>query len=66
MGSYLLYVIRLGISYSTLKSLSQYSNFQMWKQISMPDFYEIVFDDNYIAKNLKRDIEDVDNLFYVK
>lgn len=41
-------------------------NFQMWKQISMPDFYEIVFDDNYIAINLKRDIEDVDNLFYVK
>tara|TARA_B100000989_G_scaffold77723_1_gene55207 strand:+ start:143 stop:703 length:561 start_codon:yes stop_codon:yes gene_type:complete len=41
-------------------------NFQMWKKISMPDFYEIVFDDNYIAKNLKRDIENVDNLFYVK
>ena len=27
---FLLYVIRLGISYSTLKSFSQYSNFQMF------------------------------------
>ena len=30
LTSFLLYVIRLGISYSTLKSFSQYSNFQMF------------------------------------
>ena len=38
----------------------------MWKQISMPDFYEIVFDENYLAKDVKRDIENIDNLFYIK
>ena len=30
LTSFLLYVIRLGISYSTLMSFSQYSNFQMF------------------------------------
>ena len=32
----------------------------------MPDFYEIVFDENYVAKDVKRDIENIDNLFYIK
>ena len=41
-------------------------DFKMWKQISMPDFYEIVFDENYVAKDVKRDIENIDNLFYIK
>ena len=41
-------------------------DFKMWKQISMPDFYEIVFDENYLAKDVKRDIENIDNLFYIK
>ncbi len=41
-------------------------DFKMWKQISMPDFYEIVFDENYVAKDVKRDVENIDNLFYIK
>lgn len=41
-------------------------DFKMWKQISMPDFYEIVFDENYLAKDVRRDIENIDNLFYIK
>ena len=41
-------------------------DFKMWKQISMPDFYEIVFDENYLAMDVKRDIENIDNLFYIK
>ena len=30
LTSFLLYVIRLGVSYNVLKSFSQYSNFQMF------------------------------------
>ncbi len=41
-------------------------NFKMWKSISMPDFYKLEFDDNNNAKNFKRDVENIDNLFYVK
>ena len=41
-------------------------DFNKWKEISMPDFYEIEFDENYVAKQLKRDIKNIDNLFYVK
>ena len=41
-------------------------DFKKWKDISMPDFYEVGFDENYVAKEIKRDIKNIDNLFYVK
>ena len=42
LTSFFLYVIRLGISYSTLMSFSQYSNFQM--------FSNDIFDDKICQK----------------
>ena len=41
-------------------------NFESWKQISMPDMYILDFDKNKNAVGFKRDVENIDNLFYVK
>jgi 2,3-bisphosphoglycerate-dependent phosphoglycerate mutase len=41
-------------------------NFNSWKQISMPDMYILNFDENKKATGFKRDVENIDNLFYVK
>ena len=41
-------------------------NFDMWKAISMPDLYKLEFDVNNIAKKFTRDVENIENLFYVK
>ena len=41
-------------------------DFNDWKSISMPDFYKIVFDENMKALSYERDVENIDNLFYVK
>ena len=41
-------------------------NFDMWKAISMPDLYKIQFDENNVAKKFIRDVENIENLFYVK
>tara|TARA_B100001175_G_scaffold251358_1_gene218712 strand:- start:24588 stop:25187 length:600 start_codon:yes stop_codon:yes gene_type:complete len=41
-------------------------DFKMWKSISMPDFYKLEFDENYMASNFKRDVANIENLFYVK
>jgi len=41
-------------------------NFDSWKQISMPDMYILDFDDDKKAIGFKRDVENIDNLFYVK
>lgn len=41
-------------------------NFSAWKEISMPDLYELQFDKDYKILGYKRDIEKIDNLFYVK
>ena len=41
-------------------------NFDSWKQISMPDMYILDFDKNKNAIGFKRDVENIDNLFYVK
>ena len=41
-------------------------NFDMWKAISMPDLYKLEFDENNMAKKFTRDVEKIENLFYVK
>tara|TARA_B100000886_G_scaffold340037_1_gene307599 strand:- start:11366 stop:11926 length:561 start_codon:yes stop_codon:yes gene_type:complete len=41
-------------------------NFDMWKAISMPDLYKLEFDVNNMAKKFTRDVENIENLFYVK
>tara|TARA_B100001057_G_C22860863_1_gene954456 strand:+ start:2691 stop:3251 length:561 start_codon:yes stop_codon:yes gene_type:complete len=41
-------------------------NFDMWKAISMPDLYKLQFDENNKAKKFIRDVENIENLFYVK
>ncbi len=41
-------------------------NFDMWKAISMPDLYKLHFDANNMAKKFTRDVENIENLFYVK
>lgn len=41
-------------------------DFNMWKSISMPDFYNVTFDAKHKAINFKRDVENIENLFYVK
>ncbi|MDA9664704.1 phosphoglycerate mutase family protein [Candidatus Pelagibacter sp.] len=41
-------------------------NFDSWKQISMPDMYILDFDINKNAVGFKRDVENIENLFYVK
>ena len=41
-------------------------SFELWKQISMPDMYILEFDKNKNATGFKRDVANIDNLFYVK
>ncbi len=41
-------------------------NFNSWKQISMPDMYILNFDENKNVVGYERDVENIDNLFYVK
>ena len=41
-------------------------SFELWKKISMPDMYIIEFDKNKKATGFKRDVANIDNLFYVK
>jgi 2,3-bisphosphoglycerate-dependent phosphoglycerate mutase len=41
-------------------------SFDLWKQISMPDMYILEFDKNKNATGFKRDVANIDNLFYVK
>lgn len=41
-------------------------NFNSWKEISMPDLYELKFNGDDKVLGYKRDIEKIDNLFYVK
>ena len=38
----------------------------MWKAISMPDLYKLEFDVNNMEKKFTRDVENIENLFYVK
>ncbi len=41
-------------------------NFGLWKQISMPDMYILEFDKDKKATGFKRDVANIDNLFYIK
>jgi len=41
-------------------------DFNSWKEISMPDMYILDFDKNNNAIGFKRDVDKIDNLFYVK
>ena len=41
-------------------------NFESWKKISMPDMYILNFDKNIKATGFRRDVENIDRLFYVE